>query len=89
MTKLHYTPNSAVIICIIIYCQENKNIFILGAFCPFSDGTPLSWWLDRDGVKRTYWGGFLPGVQQCSCSLDGNCRDMNYFCNCDADQDAW
>ncbi|KAI2659090.1 Contactin-associated protein-like 4 [Labeo rohita] len=28
------------------------------------DGTPLSWWLDRDGVKRTYWGGFLPGVQQ-------------------------
>uniref|UniRef100_A0AAY5E8E6 Contactin associated protein family member 5 like n=1 Tax=Electrophorus electricus TaxID=8005 RepID=A0AAY5E8E6_ELEEL len=53
------------------------------------DGTPLSWWLDRDGVKRTYWGGFLPGVQQCSCSLEGNCRDMNYFCNCDADQDAW
>ncbi|XP_056591110.1 contactin-associated protein-like 5 isoform X1 [Triplophysa dalaica] len=53
------------------------------------DGTPLSWWLDRDGVKRTYWGGYLPGVQQCSCSLDGNCRDMNYFCNCDADQDTW
>ncbi|XP_036443090.1 LOW QUALITY PROTEIN: contactin-associated protein-like 5 [Colossoma macropomum] len=53
------------------------------------DGTPLSWWLDRDGVKRTYWGGILPGVQQCSCSLEGNCRDMNYFCNCDADQDAW
>ncbi|XP_051532109.1 contactin-associated protein-like 5 isoform X1 [Myxocyprinus asiaticus] len=53
------------------------------------DGTPLSWWLDRDGVKRTYWGGFLPGLQQCSCSLDGNCRDMNYFCNCDADQDTW
>ncbi|XP_043107209.1 contactin-associated protein-like 5 isoform X2 [Puntigrus tetrazona] len=53
------------------------------------DGTPLSWWLDRDGVKRTYWGGFLPGVQQCSCSLDGNCRDMNYFCNCDSDQDTW
>uniref|UniRef100_A0AAR2KDT3 Contactin-associated protein-like 5 n=1 Tax=Pygocentrus nattereri TaxID=42514 RepID=A0AAR2KDT3_PYGNA len=53
------------------------------------DGTPLSWWLDRDGVKRTYWGGILPGVQQCSCSLEGNCRDMNYFCNCDADQDVW
>ncbi|XP_066503685.1 contactin-associated protein-like 5 [Hoplias malabaricus] len=53
------------------------------------DGTPLSWWLDRDGVKRTYWGGVLPGVQQCSCSLEGNCRDMNYFCNCDADLDTW
>lgn len=55
----------------------------------FPDGTPLSWWLDRDGVKRTYWGGSLPGVQQCSCSLEGNCRDMNYFCNCDADQETW
>ncbi|XP_030626504.1 contactin-associated protein-like 5 [Chanos chanos] len=53
------------------------------------DGTPLSWWLDRDGVKRTYWGGSLPSVQQCSCSLEGNCMDMNYFCNCDADQDTW
>uniref|UniRef100_A0A3B3UTF6 Contactin associated protein family member 5 n=1 Tax=Poecilia latipinna TaxID=48699 RepID=A0A3B3UTF6_9TELE len=50
---------------------------------------PLSWWLDRQGDKRSYWGGFLPGVQQCSCSLEENCMDMNYFCNCDADADAW
>ncbi|XP_036396204.1 contactin-associated protein-like 5 [Megalops cyprinoides] len=53
------------------------------------DGTPLSWWTDRTGERRTYWGGYLPGVQQCSCSLDGNCIDMNYFCNCDADKDSW
>uniref|UniRef100_A0A3P8T938 Contactin associated protein-like 5a n=1 Tax=Amphiprion percula TaxID=161767 RepID=A0A3P8T938_AMPPE len=53
------------------------------------DGSPLSWWLDRDGERRSYWGGFLPGVQQCSCSLEENCVDMNYFCNCDADTDAW
>ncbi|XP_036395954.1 contactin-associated protein-like 5 [Megalops cyprinoides] len=53
------------------------------------DGMPLSWWTDRDGERRTYWGGFLPGVQQCSCSLDENCIDMNYFCNCDADRDSW
>ncbi|KAJ8252791.1 hypothetical protein GJAV_G00205620 [Gymnothorax javanicus] len=52
-------------------------------------GTPQSWWLDRSGEKRTYWGGYLPGVQQCSCSLDGNCIDMNYFCNCDANRDFW
>ncbi|XP_068186005.1 contactin-associated protein-like 5 [Antennarius striatus] len=53
------------------------------------DGSPLSWWLDREGERRSYWGGFLPGVQQCSCSLEENCIDMNYFCNCDADTDAW
>ena len=55
----------------------------------FVDGTPLSWWVDQGGERRTYWGGFLPGVQQCSCSLEENCRDMNYFCNCDADTDSW
>ncbi|XP_054642164.1 contactin-associated protein-like 5 isoform X1 [Dunckerocampus dactyliophorus] len=53
------------------------------------DGSPLSWWLDRHGEKRSYWGGFLPGIQQCSCSLAENCADMNYFCNCDADADSW
>ncbi|XP_068602847.1 contactin-associated protein-like 5 [Brachionichthys hirsutus] len=53
------------------------------------DGSPLSWWLDREGERRSYWGGFLPGVQQCSCSLEENCVDMNYFCNCDADAGAW
>uniref|UniRef100_A0A1A8RSB5 Contactin associated protein-like 5a n=1 Tax=Nothobranchius rachovii TaxID=451742 RepID=A0A1A8RSB5_9TELE len=53
------------------------------------DGSPLSWWLDREGERRSYWGGFLPGVQQCSCSLEENCMDMNYFCNCDADRDTW
>ncbi|KAL1021813.1 hypothetical protein UPYG_G00018400 [Umbra pygmaea] len=53
------------------------------------DGTPLSWWLDRNGEKQTYWGGSEPAVQQCSCSLEENCIDMNYFCNCDADTHSW
>uniref|UniRef100_A0A9J7WVS3 Contactin associated protein-like 5a n=1 Tax=Cyprinus carpio carpio TaxID=630221 RepID=A0A9J7WVS3_CYPCA len=53
------------------------------------DGTPLSWWVDRRGEKRTYWGGIQPGVQQCSCGLEENCADMNYFCNCDADRVSW
>ncbi|XP_021452980.1 contactin-associated protein-like 5 isoform X1 [Oncorhynchus mykiss] len=53
------------------------------------DGSPLSWWVDQGGERRTYWGGFLPGVQQCSCSLEENCMDMNYFCNCDANTDSW
>ncbi|TMS06629.1 Contactin-associated protein-like 5, partial [Larimichthys crocea] len=58
-------------------------------YCNMTDGRPLSWWLDHGGERRSYWGGFLPGVQQCSCSLEENCIDMNYFCNCDADKDSW
>lgn len=61
----------------------------LTVWCIVADGSPMSWWLDREGERRSYWGGFLPGVQQCSCSLEENCVDMNYFCNCDADTDAW
>ncbi|TSM60558.1 Contactin-associated protein like 5-2 [Bagarius yarrelli] len=53
------------------------------------DGAPLSWWLERGGEKRTYWGGLLPGVQHCACSLEENCIDMNFFCNCDADRNSW
>ncbi|XP_052004183.1 contactin-associated protein-like 5 isoform X2 [Xyrauchen texanus] len=53
------------------------------------DGTALSWWVDRRGEKRTYWGGFQPEVQQCSCGLEENCADINYFCNCDADRVSW
>ncbi|XP_053353354.1 contactin-associated protein-like 5 isoform X1 [Clarias gariepinus] len=53
------------------------------------DGAPLSWWLERGGERRTYWGGLLPGVQHCACSLEENCIDMNFFCNCDADRDSW
>ncbi|XP_069052518.1 contactin-associated protein-like 5 isoform X1 [Lepisosteus oculatus] len=53
------------------------------------DGTPFSWWVGRTGEKHTYWGGSMPGVQQCSCSLLENCIDMNYFCNCDADREEW
>lgn len=57
--------------------------------CLCVDGAPLSWWLERGGERRTYWGGLLPGVQHCACSLEENCIDMNFFCNCDADRDSW
>ncbi|MBN3304064.1 CNTP5 protein, partial [Amia calva] len=53
------------------------------------DGTPFSWWVGRSGERHTYWGGSLPGIQQCSCNLEENCIDMNYFCNCDADREEW
>uniref|UniRef100_A0A8B9K597 Contactin associated protein-like 5b n=1 Tax=Astyanax mexicanus TaxID=7994 RepID=A0A8B9K597_ASTMX len=72
------------------HCQQEV-LYLHACLCVcfVSDGTPLSWWLDRGGERRTYWGGFLPGVQQCSCSLAENCIDMNYFCNCDADRTTW
>uniref|UniRef100_A0A4X2KFJ7 Contactin associated protein family member 4 n=1 Tax=Vombatus ursinus TaxID=29139 RepID=A0A4X2KFJ7_VOMUR len=53
------------------------------------DGIPLSWWVGRTNETQTYWGGSLPDVQKCTCGLEGNCIDSQYYCNCDADRNEW
>ncbi|PWA16184.1 hypothetical protein CCH79_00018293 [Gambusia affinis] len=52
------------------------------------EGGPLSWWVGGPGAgqRQTYWGGALPGSQQCACSLQENCVDPKRHCNCDADR---
>ncbi|XP_054514160.1 contactin-associated protein-like 3 isoform X9 [Pan troglodytes] len=53
------------------------------------DGTPLSWWVGRTNETHTYWGGSLPDAQKCTCGLEGNCIDSQYYCNCDAGRNEW
>uniref|UniRef100_A0A8D1BL17 Contactin-associated protein-like 3 n=1 Tax=Sus scrofa TaxID=9823 RepID=A0A8D1BL17_PIG len=53
------------------------------------DGTPVSWWVGRTNETHTYWGGSLPDAQKCTCGLEGNCIDSQYYCNCDADRNEW
>uniref|UniRef100_A0A2K5EW72 Contactin associated protein like 3 n=1 Tax=Aotus nancymaae TaxID=37293 RepID=A0A2K5EW72_AOTNA len=53
------------------------------------DGTPLSWWVGRTNETHTYWGGSLPDAQKCTCGLEGNCTDSQYYCNCDAGRNEW
>ncbi|XP_074973829.1 contactin-associated protein-like 5 isoform X4 [Caretta caretta] len=53
------------------------------------NGMPYVWWVGRANEKHPYWGGSLPGVQQCACGLEESCLDMRYFCNCDADKEEW
>ncbi|TRY64590.1 hypothetical protein DNTS_003144, partial [Danionella cerebrum] len=36
-----------------------------------------------------YWGGAVPGSQQCACGLEENCLSPQHFCNCDADSKDW
>uniref|UniRef100_A0A8C1PSX8 Contactin associated protein like 3 n=1 Tax=Cyprinus carpio TaxID=7962 RepID=A0A8C1PSX8_CYPCA len=49
------------------------------------DGAPFSWWVGRSGEAHMYWGGAVPGSQQCACGLQENCVHPEHFCNCDAD----
>ncbi|XP_069009157.1 contactin-associated protein-like 4 [Embiotoca jacksoni] len=55
------------------------------------EGAPFSWWVGGlgPGQVQTYWGGALPGSQQCACGLQDNCVDTSHYCNCDADFDRW
>ncbi|KAM4605012.1 contactin-associated protein-like 4 [Polymixia lowei] len=55
------------------------------------EGSPFSWWVGGPGPGRvqTYWGGALPGSQQCACGLQDNCLDPKHYCNCDADRMEW
>ncbi|XP_047446526.1 contactin-associated protein-like 4 isoform X2 [Mugil cephalus] len=55
------------------------------------EGSPFSWWLGGPGPGRVqnYWGGAQPGSQQCACGLQGDCVDLQHYCNCDADRMEW
>ncbi|XP_051972805.1 contactin-associated protein-like 5 isoform X2 [Xyrauchen texanus] len=53
------------------------------------DGTPFTWWVGRSGEAHMYWGGAIPGSQQCACGLQDNCVYPEHFCNCDADSKEW
>uniref|UniRef100_A0A2I3LX45 Contactin associated protein family member 4 n=1 Tax=Papio anubis TaxID=9555 RepID=A0A2I3LX45_PAPAN len=64
------------------YCKKSRLV-------NKQDGTPLSWWVGRTNETQTYWGGSLPDLQKCTCGLEGNCIDSQYYCNCDADRNEW
>uniref|UniRef100_A0A8C6XZ49 Contactin associated protein family member 5 n=1 Tax=Naja naja TaxID=35670 RepID=A0A8C6XZ49_NAJNA len=53
------------------------------------NGIPFVWWVGRANEKHPYWGGSIPGIQQCACGLEESCVDLRYFCNCDADREEW
>lgn len=69
------------------------SLFLFSLFPPLfpfhPDGMPFAWWVGRANEKHLYWGGSLPGIQQCACGLEESCLDMRYFCNCDADREEW
>ncbi|XP_060041123.1 contactin-associated protein-like 4 isoform X2 [Erinaceus europaeus] len=64
------------------YCKKSR-------LMNMQDGTPLSWWVGRTNETQTYWGGSLPDPQKCTCGIEGNCIDSQYYCNCDADRNEW
>ncbi|XP_078373690.1 uncharacterized protein LOC144657247 isoform X3 [Oculina patagonica] len=46
------------------------------------------YWLSRDGVKMTYWGGATFG-NRCACGMNNSCADPTWPCNCDKNDYTW
>ena len=49
----------------------------------------FAWWVSRDSVKMTYWGGALPGSGKCACGMTDSCAVSWRSCNCDTDDNTW
>lgn len=46
-------------------------------------GSPVGWWVSRDGDKMKYWGGAPPDSGMCACGVNKTCAKGG-ICNCDA-----
>ena len=51
-------------------------------------GNPDGWWVSRDYVQMTYWGGATPADSyKCACGVTNTCADSSRGCNCDKNDD--
>ena len=48
-----------------------------------------AWWVSRDSIKMTYWGGASPGSGKCACGMTNSCANPSYGCNCDKNDKVW
>ena len=48
----------------------------------------FGWWVSRDSVKMTYWGGASVSGK-CACGMTNSCANPSYGCNCDKNDYVW
>ena len=49
----------------------------------------MGWWVSRDGIKMTNWGGAPDLSNKCACGLHKTCASLSYNCNCDMNDNVW
>ena len=49
----------------------------------------IGWWVSRNSIKMTYWGGAEPGSHKCACGMNNSCAKHNAKCNCDSNDATW
>ena len=86
---IHYTGASLSQLASLTRVSSHCEQFIkYECYCSkmFKDGT--AWWVSRDSVKMTYWGGTSVSGK-CACGMTDSCADSSYGCNCDKNDRVW
>ena len=52
------------------------------------NNNPYGWWVSRDSIKMTYWGG-ASRSGKCTCGMTNSCADSRFGCNCDKNDNVW
>ena len=68
-------------------CEQFIKYECLHALLAFH--VPYSWWVSRDGVWMTYWGGAPPSSSKCKCGVTDSCTVQGNPCNCDQNNNIW
>ena len=58
----------------------------------FGNDRPYSWWVSRENLTMTYWGGgggAQPNSGKCACGMTDNCLKPKERCNCDQNDNVW
>ena len=71
------------------HCEQFIKYECYGSLLLFIDDTN-GWWVSRDNVTMTYWGGATPAdFHKCACGVDNTCADSSRGCNCDKNDYNW
>ena len=66
------------------HCEQFIKYECLGSFMFRGNH---AWWVSRDSVNMTYWGGAKPGSGKCACGMNSSCALNDQVCNCDIKND--
>ena len=87
---IHYTGASlsqlASLTGVSSYCEQFISYECYGSML-LGDGD--GWWVSRDSIKMTYWGGASPDSGKCACGMSNSCDNPVRVCNCDINDPAW
>ena len=67
-------------------CQQFIKYECKGAVMRLDRNDKYAWWVSRDGVAMTYWGGATNG---CACGMTNSCANPSWSCNCDKNDKVW